>query len=257
MFTQLGLKSAPRTFLTVILLITGLVAIPAQSQAATPKPKAVAIKQGAACPKADAKITSNKVAYTCGINPATTSTKLTWIQANCIVAQAAFLSANEQYTKYESSSASVLSQLESTLASYQNALTVAQNAQAESATKVYVISTDPKTKLPLVTAVGITAAIAAVEAKIVADQTALAAAKDANSQREWNNAIRSRTSTLNTLHRQVTSIANQITQDQAQIATFTAQIASTKASQTSLLGRLHNTINSAKKTRTMACKAGL
>jgi len=250
-------QSVSSTVMTFILLITGLVAITAPAQAATPKPKPVIVKQGTACTKTGTKITSNKVTYTCGTNPATTSTKLVWILPICNASQVAFLSANEQYTKYETSSASVLSQLQTTLASYQNALTVAQTAQADSATKVYVISTDPKTKLPLVTAVGVTAAIAAVEAKIVADQAALAAAKDAESQRVWTLAIRSRTKALSIMNRQVTTIANQITQDQDRIATFTAQIESSKASQTRLLGRLQNTINSAKKTRDKACKLGL
>ena len=248
MSKKMGFRSISSTFLVVISLLTGSIATPAQAATVT-------VKQGAACPKAGAKVTTNKITYTCGTNPTTTSTNLVWVLAQCLTADKSYLSATGDYDKYLTSSTAVLAQLQTTLASYQNALTVAQDAQAASATKVYTIGTDPKTKLP-VTVVGITAAIAAVQAKIIADQAALSAAKDAASQREWNSAIRSRTSALNIMNRQVTSIANHITQDQSQIATFTAQLASSQNSQTQLLAQLKRTVNNAKTTRALACKAG-
>jgi hypothetical protein len=248
MSKKMGFRSISSTFLVVALLLVGSVAIASDAGAVTGK-------QGTTCAKAGSKVTTNKISYTCGTNPTTTSTNLVWILGECVTADKSYQSASGDYDKYLTSSTAVLAQLQATLASYQNALTVAQDAQAASATKVYTIGTDPKTKLP-VTVVGITAAISAVQAKIVSDQASLSAAKDAASQREWNNAIRSRTSALNIMNRQVTSIANHITQDQSQIATFTAQLASSQNSQTQLLAQLKRTLTNAKTTRSLACKSG-
>ena len=268
-------QSVSSTVMTFILLITGLVAITAPAQAATPKPKPVIVKQGTACTKTGAKTTSNRVVYTCGTNPATTSTKLVWIRSNCLSAQGAYLSAMDQFTKYETASAQVMTQLQTTLASYQNALTVAQATQADMATKVYVITRERTNRdgtiKPSLTAVGVTAAIAAMQGKITEDQTALAnaktelaAAKDAASRLSWNKAIsaleaaiKSWPSRIDLLNSAVTKIASAITMDQEQIALRTQKIKDAQTSQSELITRLQNTIATTKKTRALSCKVGL
>ncbi len=249
MSKKFGSRSVASVVLAASLVISGSVALTVPAQAATGK-------QGAACTKAGAKLTSGKNTYTCGVNPTTTSKKLVWVSADCTLSQTAYTGAYSDYTGYLKTAADVITQLTSTLASYQNALTVAQAAQAAADTKVYKIGKDPVTKLEI-TAVGTTAAIAAIQAKIASDQASLAVAKDAASKTAWTNAISSRTSTLNTINRQITSIASRITSDQTQITTFTAQLANAQSSQALLAGQLKDAVTSAKSTRTLACKAGL
>jgi len=268
-------QSVSSTVMTFILLITGLVAITAPAQAATPKPKPVIIKQGTACTKTGAKTTSNRVVYTCGTNPATTSTKLVWIRSNCLSAQGAYLSAMDQFTKYETASAQVMTQLQATLTSFKNALIAAQATQTDMATKVYVITTAVThrdgTIKPSLTAAGASEALAAMRGKITEDQTALAnartelaAAKDAASRLSWNTiissleaAIKSWPKRIDLLNNAVTRIASAITKDQEQIDLTTQKIKDAQTSQSELITRLQNTIATTKKTRALSCKVGL
>jgi predicted nucleic acid-binding Zn-ribbon protein len=143
------------------------------------------------------------------------------------------------------------------------------------ATKVYVITRERTNRdgtiKPSLTAVGVTAAIAAMQGKITEDQTALAnaktelaAAKDAASRLSWNKAIsaleaaiKSWPSRIDLLNSAVTKIASAITMDQEQIALRTQKIKDAQTSQSELITRLQNTIATTKKTRALSCKVGL
>ena len=227
-------------------------------------------KQGSACTTLKAK----SGIYTCSTNPTTpTSKKLIWITADCATSQAGYLSSVADFNSYSKNAANATSQAQNLLASYQNALTVAQASLADVMnTKVYPIEYTPGTHTPSVTATGFNAAIAAYQAKLANDQTQLAAyqaalAKDVAGSRQavsdqksindFQLGINSRQSTITLLNKQVARINSTITNDQSAIAQWTSTVNGSIAQQKQLTNQLQIGIKTALSTRSTACRKGL
>ena len=258
-------KLTSRKFASVLvagaLILGGSVAFTASANAAG--------KQGTAC----TKLNSKSGVYTCVANPLKTTPKLVWATANCISAQAGYLGSITDLATYTKNASNATTQAQSLLASYQNALTVAQNSLNEIMnTKVFPIEYTPGTRTPSVTAIGFNAAIAAYTAKLAADQAGIdkytaALAKDvvgsvqAKSDQKSINAyqlgMKSRQSTIDLLKRQVARINTTITNDQTSIATWTSTVNGSIAQQKELTAQLKASTTSAKSTRALACKTGL
>ncbi len=243
------------------LIAGGSIAFSASAQAAG--------KQGTACTTLKAKSGS----YTCVANPLKTSPKLTWAYSNCIGAQSDYLSNVSNLATYTKNATDTLNKAQSTLASYQNALTVAQAALDDLTNKkVFTITYVPNTRTPATTAIGISAAIAAYQAKIADDQTRVAfytaaLAKDAAGSNQaksdqksidaFNLGIKTRQGTIDLLNRQLTRVQSSVTNYQSQIATWTTTVNGAIAQQKQLTTQLTGQTTSAKTTRALACKAGL
>lgn len=220
-------------------------------------------KQGTACSKLKLK----SGIYTCVANPIASTPKLTWATSDCIATQTDYLSQVSQLATYIKSAGSAMTQIQNSVAGYQNALTTAQAALAALNTKVYVISVSSNT-----TAIGIDNAIVALQAKLAADQASItsvtaALSKDAvGSQAAKNdqatltaymNGASSRQKSIDTLNRTLTRIQKQVTSAQSNIATWTTSLTGAVAQQKSLTAQLKTSITTAATGRKLACRKGL
>jgi len=243
------------------LIVGGSIALSASADAAG--------KQGSACTKLNLKSGT----YTCVANPIATSPKLVWATASCITSQADYLSNVGNLTTYTKNATNAASQAQSLLASYQNALTVAQTSlDAVMNKNLYTIDYDSATHKPSTQVTGYNAAIAAYQAKLAADQAGLAAAQAAlnadvvGSQKAksdqatvnaYTTGVKYRQQTIDQLTRTLARINSTITNDQTQITTWTSTVNNAIAQQKQLTAQLTSAIATAKSTRALACKAGL
>ena len=248
--------------LSSALVVGGSIAISASANAAG--------KQGTTC----TKLKTKSGIYTCSINPIVpTSPKLIWITSNCIAAQADYQANLENMTSYTKDATNSTSQAQSLLASYQNALTVAQTQLNNVMnTNSYTIDYQPGTHTPLNQVVGYANAIAAYQAKLAADQTGLTAAlaavaKDtAGSQQAKNDqatanayqtGIKYRQQTIDQLNKTIARIQSTIVSDKNEIAQWTSTVNGSISGQKTLTAQLKAAVTTAKTTRALACKAGL
>jgi predicted nucleic acid-binding Zn-ribbon protein len=258
---KLSTRRLASVLLAGALIAGGTIAFSASADAAG--------KQGAACTTLKAKSGN----YTCIANPLKTSPKLTWATTNCVAAQADYLSNVANLATYTKNATDTLNKAQSTLASYQNALTAAQAALDDLTNKqVFTITYVPNTRTPATTAVGVTAAIAAYQAKIADDQSRVAfytaaLAKDAAGSNQaksdqksidaFNLGIKTRQGTIDLLNRQLARVQSSVSNYQSQITTWTATVNGAIAQQKQLTAQLTGQTTSAKTTRALACKAGL
>ena len=259
-------KRTKRNFVSAALvgalILGGTVATTASANAAG--------KQGTTCTKLKAK----SGVYTCSTNPlAPTSTKLIWITSSCSAANTDYLSNVANLAAYTKNASNATSQSQSVLASYQNALTVAQASLNETFnTAQYTIDYVPNTTTPSVQVTGYQAALAAYQAKLAADQTGLAAAQAALAKdkvgspqaatdqadiNDYTNGIKYRQETITQLTNRLTRIQNQVTSDQNEITTWTATVSNSIAQQKQLTAQLQAAVTTSKSTRAAACKTGL
>ena len=258
---KLSTRKLASVLLSGALLVSGSIALSASADAAG--------KQGTACTKINLKSGT----YTCIANPLKTTPKLTWATANCVAVQADYLANVANLATYSKSAADTLNKAQSTLASYQNALTVAQ-ASLDDLTnkKLFTITFVPGTRNPATTAVGVAAAVAAYQAKIVEDQARVAfytaalakdvvgstqAKGDQKSIDAFNLGIKTRQGTIDLLNRQLARVQSSVANYQSQITTWTSTVNSAITQQKELTLQLKTETTSAKTTRTLACKAGL
>ncbi len=258
---KLSLRNLASVLLAGALIVGASVAITSPADAAG--------KQGTAC----AKLKIKSAGYTCIANPLKTSPKYTWANANCVAAQSDYLSNLANYATYIKSAADTLTKSQSTLASYQNALTVATTALDDLTNKkVFTITYIPGTRTPATTAIGVAAAITAYQAKIVEDQTRVAfytaalakdvvgsnqAKSDQKSIDAFNLGIKTRQGTIDLLNRQLTRVQTSVANYQSQITTWTTTVAASVAQQKQLSAQLMGASKSAKTARTLACKVGM
>lgn len=258
---KLSLRNTTSVLLAGVLILGGSVALGSPANAAR--------KQGTAC----AKINLKSSGYRCIVNPLKTSPKYTWANANCVAAQADYLSNLSNFSIYVKSAADTLTKSQSTLASYQNALTVATTALDDLINKkVFTVTYLPGTRTPAITATGISAAITAYQAKIVDDQSRVAfyqaalakdvvgsnqAKSDQKSIDAFNLGIKVRQSTIDLLNRQLTRVQTSVSNYQSQITTWTSTVNGSIAQQKELSAQLKAASTSAKTTRTLACKIGI
>jgi len=243
------MKNTTKKFLGFALAATLLTATAATVVAPA---QAAAGKQGTACSVAGAKTKSGATTYTCGTNPASaTSTKLIWLTSNCINQGSAYKVALSAST----TSSSVLSQVQSAITSNQSELTNAQAALDAANSKQYFINTDQATKTKIY-ATGLAAAITALQAKVAADQTALAAATSTADKTAWQSAITQRNSLIGILTHEQNILTNAVKNAQANLATLNSQL-------TTLTGAgggnatAKATLAASTKALAAACKAGL
>ena len=258
---MLSTRKLASVLLAGALIVGGSIALSASADAAG--------KQGTAC----ATLKAKSGTYTCIANPTTSSPKLIWATSNCVAAQADYSSNVTNLATYTKNATNAASQAQSLLASYQNALTVAQTSlDAVMNKNLYTIDYDPVTHKPATQVTGYNAAIAAYQAKLAADQAGLAAAQAAlaadvvGSQKAkgdqatvnaYTTGVKYRQQTIDQLTRTVTRINTTIANDQTQITTWTSTVNGAIAQQKQLTAQLTAAITSAKTTRTLACKTGL
>lgn len=219
---------------------------------ATAPAQAAGVKQGTNCSVSGAKTKNGATTYTCGKNPLTpTATKMVWLTSNCINQQSAYSVA----LSASSASSSVVTQIKSAIASNNSQLTNAQAALDAANSKQYFISTDHVTNTKIY-ATGLAAAITALQAKLTADQTALAAATAVADRAAWQKAITQRSSLIQILNHEQTILNTSVKNAQTNIATLTSQL-------TTLTGagggtaEAAATLSAATKARAAACKTGL
>ncbi len=245
------------------LLVSGSVAVSASANAAAK------ITQGTVC----AKLKAKSGVYTCSKNPlAPTSTKLIWITSDCAATQTDYQANVDNLTSYSKEATNSTNQAQSLLASYQNALTVAQT-QLDNVmnTAVYTIDYAPGTHTPSNQVIGFNAAIAAYQAKLAADQTGLATvtaalAKDtAGSQQAKNDqatanayttGIKFRQQTIDQLNKTLARIQATIASDKNEITQWTSTVKGSISGQKTLTAQLNAAITQAKTARALACKTG-
>ena len=258
---KLSIRNMTSVLLAGVLILGGSLALGSSANAAG--------KQGTAC----AKINVKSAGYTCIANPLKTSPKYTWASSNCVGAQTDYLSNLSNFSTYVKSAADTLTKAQSTLASYQNALTVAMTALDDLTTKkVFTVTYLPGTRTPAITATGISAAITAYQAKIVEDQSRVAfyqaalakdvvgsnqAKSDQKSIDAFNLGIKTRQSTIDLLNRQLNRVKTSVSNYQSQITTWTSTVNGSIAQQKQLTAQLKSASTSAKTTRTLACKVGM
>lgn len=220
--------------------------------AASAPAQAAGGKQGTACAVAGAKAKSGATTYTCGTNPASaTPTKLIWETTNCVNEVTAYKVAYSA----NSTSAGVLAQIQTAIASNQSELTTAQNALAAANAKQYFISTDPTTKTKIY-ATGLAAALTALQAKLASDQAAYASATAAADKTAWQSAITQRSSLINILNHEQTILNNAVQNAQTNLTTLNSQLSTlTGAGGQGALAQ--STLSVAKKAVTTACKVGM
>ena len=258
-------KFQSRKFASVLiataLILGGSIAFSASADAAG--------KQGTSCSKLKLK----SGIYTCIANPLTANPKLTWATADCSAAQIDYLDNLVNLVTYSKNATAATSQSQSLLASYQNALTVAQNSLNEVMnTKSFTIDYDPKTRLPSNQVLGYNNAIAAYQAKLAADQAGAAAAtaalakyavgsqaakNDQATLNAYNTGAKYRQQTIDQLKRTVARIQQTITSDQTSITTWTSTVNGAISQQKALTAQLKDAITTAKNARKLVCKVGL
>jgi hypothetical protein len=261
MMSKLTTRKLASVLIASALVLGGSIALSASADAAG--------KQGSACTTLKAK----SGVYTCIANPLKSTPKNVWAIQNCIDAQTTYTADVANLATYTKNATNAASQSQSLLASYQNALTVAQKSLDDIMNKnVYTIDYDPATHKPSTTVIGYNAAIAAYQAKLAADQAGLAAAQAAlakdvvGSQKAKNDqatinayttGVKYRQQTIDQLNKTVARINQTIASDQTAITTWTSTVNGAIAQQKQLTAQLTSEIASAKSTRASACKAGL
>jgi hypothetical protein len=262
MLKKLTTRKLTSVVIAGVLIVGGSIAMSASANAVG--------KQGTTC----TKLKSKSGVYTCSVNPtAPTSKVLIWITADCAASAADYNSNLSDFTSYSKNATNATNQAQSLLASYQNALTVAQTSLSNFMnTNLYTIEYNSTTKLPSVQVAGYTAAIAAYQAKLAADQAGLATttaalAKDTVGSQQakndqatinaYNTGIKYRQQTIDQLNKTLARIQSTITSDQTSITTWTSTVNGSIAQQKLLTKQLQAAVTTAKSTRTVACKKGL
>jgi chromosome segregation ATPase len=261
MMSKLSTRKLAGVLLASALVLSGSIALSASADAAG--------KQGTACTTLKAKSGS----YTCIANPLKSTPKNIWALQNCIDAQTTYAADVANLATYTKNATNAVNQSQSLLASYQNALTVAQTSLDAIMTKnAYTVDYDPATHKPSNQVIGYNAAIAAYQAKLAADQAGLAAAQAAlkldtvGSQKAKNDqatinayttGVKYRQQTIDQLNKTVARIQQTITNDQTAITTWTSTVNGAISQQKSLTAQLTSEIATAKSTRASACKTGL
>ncbi len=261
MFSKLSTRKLASVLLASALILGGSIALGTSANAAG--------KQGTTCSKLKAKSGS----YICIANPLSSRPKLIWATSDCNTAQVDYLSNLANLATYTKSATNSMGRSQSLLASYQNALSVAQNSLNQvMTTKSYTIDYDPKTHLPSTIVIGFNAAVAAYQAKLAADQTGVttataALAKDVVGSQQaktdqatlnaYTTGVKYRQQTIDQLNKTVTRIQQTITSDQTAIATWTSTINSALAQQKQLTTQLKAANATANSTRKAVCKKGL
>jgi len=261
MMLKLSTRKLASVLIASALVLSGSVALSASADAAG--------KQGSACTTLKAKSGT----YTCIANPLKTTPKNVWALQNCIDAQATYVADVANLATYTKNATNATAQTKSLVASYSNALTVAQNElTAMTQTDVFPIEYVPNTKTPSVTATGYQAAIAAHTAKIASDQaritfyTAALAAdvvgstkakSDQKSIDDFNLGIKSRQNAIDQINKKVARLNKLIASDSAAITTWTSTLNGSITQQTQLTAQLTAEAATAKSTRAAACKTGL
>ena len=245
-----------------VLVIGGSIALGASANAVG--------KQGTTCLKLNAK----SGVYKCSTNPlAPTSKTLIWITADCATTQIEYLTSIADSASYAKNATNATNQAQTLLASYQNALTVAQTSLDKVMnTNVYTVEYAPGTKTPSVQVTGFNAAIVAYQAKLAADQAGLLAAQAALSKdvvgsqqakndqatiNAYTTGVKFRQITIDQLNRTVARIQSTIANDQRAIVTWTSTVNGSIAQQKLLTAQLNAAIKTAKSTRAAACRKGL
>ena len=243
------------------LILSSSVALSASADAAG--------KQGTACTKLKVKSGT----YTCIANPLKTTPKNIWATKNCADAQAAYQAGLVEFNSNIAAANNAITQTSNELASYQNALTVA-NTQLDNLlnNNFYTIEYDAKTHLASVKVQGFKAAIDAHTAKLNADQAGLAAAqaallKDvAGSQKAKDDqatisaymlGINYRQGRINDLNKNLLAIQNVIPKDQNAIVQWTTLANNAVAQKKSITVQFKPINDASKLARTSACKTGL
>ena len=261
MMSKLSTRKLAGVLIASALVLSTSIALSASADAAG--------KQGTACTTLKAKSGT----YTCIANPLKTTPKNIWATKNCIDEQATYAADVANLATYKKNATDSVNKSQSTLASYQNALTVAQTSlDFLTNKKVYTITVFPHTKTPDQTATGLSAAVAAHQAKIVEDQARIsfyqaALAKDVAGSKQaqsdqlsiasFTGSIQSRQGTIELLNRQVARIQSSITSYQTSITNWTSTVSGAIAQQKVLSAQLTSEITSAKTTSALACKTGL
>ena len=261
MISKLSTRKLAGVLLASALVLSGSIALSASADAAG--------KQGTACTTLKAKSGS----YTCIANPLKSTPKNIWATQNCVDAQATYAADVANLATYTKNATNAVNQSQSLLASYQNALTVAQTSLDAIMNKnAYTVDYDPVTHKPSNQVIGYNAAIAAYQAKLAADQAGLAAAQAAlkldtpGSQKAKNDqatinayttGVKYRQQTIDQLNKTVARIQQTITNDQTAITTWTSTVNGAIAQQKQLTAQLTSEIATAKSTRASACKTGL
>jgi len=255
------LKKLATASLVSALLVVGAVS---PVQAAT-------IKQGAACTKSGAKAVKGKMSYVCQKNPTVTSTKLVWVTTDCVSAAKTYVATKKESDTFVSQQAAALVKMKASIASWQNVIVLLDQKKAALETNLYLIDTDNVTKQPI-KATGLTAAIAATQAKI----TELTAKRDnalaksnatnvsATDKSNWTKAYNSYSMAIKTKQRDLDNynkVIPKIEADRAravsQIATMQTQLDASTAAQTQLSSQIGDGAKQALAYQVIACKAGI
>lgn len=260
MMIKLSTRKLASVLLAGTLIVSGSIALGATANASG--------KQGHACSKLKLK----SGIYTCIANPLKTSPKYSWANANCIAAQGDYLGNVANLSSYTKNATNAAGQAQTLLASYQNALTVAQSSLDNiMTTKVFTIDYDPATRKPSVQVIGYDKAIAAYQAKLAADQAGLTATQaalaadvvgsqkakvDQSTINAYTTGVKYRQQTIDQLNKNVTRIKSAVSRDQTAITTWTSTINGAIAQQKQLSAQLRAAITSAKTGRSLACKIG-
>ena len=147
------------------LVVSGATAGISSAQAAT-----TTIKQGVKCSPAKAVKTVSGVKYTCTTNPAGTPAGLTWTASTCFDAAAAYKATKAQYDDFVTSQTTTLAAIKASIDASKHSIDVLNQGIAAAQTKTYIVGYDHTVKpTATITAVGIDAAVAAINTKIATD----------------------------------------------------------------------------------------
>ena len=131
---------------------------------------AASVKQGVACAKKGAKTTAGGTKYTCGVNPASSSKKLVWVSADCISSDTAYKSSVTESAAFANQQISALNQIAESIDASKKLVEVLNQQISDAKTKKYIVGYDHGVKPALpITAIGVDAAIASLQAKVTAD----------------------------------------------------------------------------------------
>ena len=131
---------------------------------------AASVKQGVACAKKGAKTTAGGTKYTCGVNPASSSKKLVWVSADCISSDTAYKSSVTESAAFANQQISALNQIAESIDASKKLVEVLNQQISDAKTKKYIVGYDHGVKPALpITAIGVDAAIASLQAIVTAD----------------------------------------------------------------------------------------
>jgi len=133
---------------------------------------AASVKQGVACAKKGAKTTAGGTKYTCGVNPASSSKKLVWVTSDCISSDTAYKSSVTESNAFANQQISALNQIAESIDASKKLVDVLNQQISDAKTKKYIVDYDHAVKPAIpITAIGVDAAIAALQAKVTVDTT--------------------------------------------------------------------------------------